>query len=286
MFFSEAEVDDSTLTAAENSLKAEGVTGVETSDPIDPITELGTIDGVDSSTLETFKTEATAAAATTPPSPPPPPPPPRRPVAPASAAEYIAPPYLTRLFPDKGHVVGGTSVTIFGGGFVRSPYASVRFAHASGEVDVVPAHFVDSSRIVCITPERTTSGPHVAHVSVSNDGATYTSFPLVEDPDEDDGTYLHFTFADDAPKGEFILIRVWAIRMTDGMFILTGRWTLDHSAGPAAGGTAVVIRNRDASDSSRLASDTPFLPGRHLRCRFGNARNVTDATIFNGESLF
>jgi len=72
VFFSEAEVDDSTLTAAENSLKAEGVTGVETSDPIDPITELGTIDGVDSSTLETFKTEASAAAATMPPSPPPP----------------------------------------------------------------------------------------------------------------------------------------------------------------------------------------------------------------------
>ena len=42
----------------------------------------------------------------------------------------------------------------------------------------------------------------------------------MEDPDEDEGTYLHFTFADDAPKGEFILIRVWAIWMTDGMFIL------------------------------------------------------------------
>jgi hypothetical protein len=83
VFFSEAEVDDSTLTAAENSLKAEGVTGVETSDPIDPITELGTIDGVDSGTLETFKTEASAAAALMPPSPPPPPispPPPGPPV--------------------------------------------------------------------------------------------------------------------------------------------------------------------------------------------------------------
>jgi hypothetical protein len=80
VFFSEAEVDDSTLTAAENSLKAEGVTGVETSDPI---TELGTIDGVDSGTLETFKTEASAAAALMPPSPPPPPispPPPGPPV--------------------------------------------------------------------------------------------------------------------------------------------------------------------------------------------------------------
>ena len=76
VFFSEAEVDDATLTSAENSLKAEGVTGVETSDPIDPISELGTIEGVDSSILETFKTEAAAAAATTPPSPPPPPGPP------------------------------------------------------------------------------------------------------------------------------------------------------------------------------------------------------------------
>ena len=71
VFFSEAEVDDATLTAAENSLKAEGVTGVETSDPIDPIAELGTIDGVDSSTLETFKIEAAASAATMPPPPPP-----------------------------------------------------------------------------------------------------------------------------------------------------------------------------------------------------------------------
>ena len=66
-------MDEGTLIAAENSLKAEGVTGVETSDPIDPITELGTIDGVDSSTLDSFKTEAAAAAATMPPSPPPPP---------------------------------------------------------------------------------------------------------------------------------------------------------------------------------------------------------------------
>ena len=65
-----------------------------------------------------------------------------------------------------------------------------------------------------------------------------------------------------------------------------GRWTLDHSAGPAAGGTAVVIRNRDPSLDESLASANAFLPGRHLRCRFGNARNVTDATIFNGESLF
>jgi len=71
VFFSDAEVDDSTLTAATNALKAEGVS-VEIDD-VDPIVELGTIEGVDSSTLETFKAQATAAAATMPPSPPPPP---------------------------------------------------------------------------------------------------------------------------------------------------------------------------------------------------------------------
>ena len=71
VFFSDAEVDDSTLTAATNALKAEGVS-VEIND-VDPIVELGTIEGVDSSTLETFKAQATAAAATMPPSPPPPP---------------------------------------------------------------------------------------------------------------------------------------------------------------------------------------------------------------------
>lgn len=42
VFLSESEVDDATLTDAENSLKAEGVTRVETSDPIDPIAELET----------------------------------------------------------------------------------------------------------------------------------------------------------------------------------------------------------------------------------------------------
>jgi len=71
VFFSDAEVDDSTLIAATNALKAEGVS-VEIND-VDPIVELGAIEGVDSSTLETFKAQATAAAATMPPSPPPPP---------------------------------------------------------------------------------------------------------------------------------------------------------------------------------------------------------------------
>ena len=85
VFFSEAEIDEAAMTAAENSLKAEGVTGVATTNGIDPIDELKTIDGVSPSALETFKTDAAAAASLAPPSspsaavPPPPPPPPSPP---------------------------------------------------------------------------------------------------------------------------------------------------------------------------------------------------------------
>ena len=85
IFFSEAEIDEAAMTAAENSLKAEGVTGVATTNGIDPIDELKTIDGVSSSALETFKTDAAAAASLAPPSPPPPPvssPPPPPPPSP------------------------------------------------------------------------------------------------------------------------------------------------------------------------------------------------------------
>ncbi len=54
VFLSDNEVDEATLTAATNALKAEGVS-VEVND-VDPIVELGTIEGADSSILETFKT--------------------------------------------------------------------------------------------------------------------------------------------------------------------------------------------------------------------------------------
>ena len=62
------------MTAAANSLKAEGVTGVDTTNGIDPIAELKTIAGIDSNTVDAFKTEAAAAAAESPPPPLSPPP--------------------------------------------------------------------------------------------------------------------------------------------------------------------------------------------------------------------
>ena len=85
LVFSSSTVSESKLSAAVNSLKANGVDVVKSESAIDPIAELETIPGVDSAKLTTFKTDATAAveaaaapagsSSSTPPMSPPPPPP-------------------------------------------------------------------------------------------------------------------------------------------------------------------------------------------------------------------
>jgi hypothetical protein len=114
VFFSEAEVDDSMLTAAEISLKANGVTGVETSGPIDPVEELMKVDNIDSSILETFKSEASAASAMMPPSPPPPPAPLPPPVPPPAqlSSPPPKPPAPNLVLDDDGRAVGPTGLII------------------------------------------------------------------------------------------------------------------------------------------------------------------------------
>ena len=85
LVFSSSTVSESKLSAAVNSLKANGVEVVKSESAVDPIAELETIPGVDSAKLTTFKTDATAAveaaaapagsSSSTPPTSPPPPPP-------------------------------------------------------------------------------------------------------------------------------------------------------------------------------------------------------------------
>jgi hypothetical protein len=85
LVFSSSTVSESKLSAAVNSLKANGVEVVKSESAIDPIAELETVPGVDSAKLTTFKTDATAAveaaaapagsSSSTPPTSPPPPPP-------------------------------------------------------------------------------------------------------------------------------------------------------------------------------------------------------------------
>ena len=85
LVFSSSTVSESKLSAAVNSLKANGVEVVKSESAVDPIAELETVSGVDSAKLTTFKTDATAAveaaaapagsSSSTPPMSPPPPPP-------------------------------------------------------------------------------------------------------------------------------------------------------------------------------------------------------------------
>ena len=55
-------MSESKLSAAVNSLKANGVEVVKSESAVDPIAELENIPGVDSAKLTTFKTDATAAS--------------------------------------------------------------------------------------------------------------------------------------------------------------------------------------------------------------------------------
>ena len=76
VIFTSDEVDDSTLTAAADSLEAQGVSGVGLVINLDPVAELKAIEGVDATILATFEIEAAAAAAeanSTAPAPPSPP---------------------------------------------------------------------------------------------------------------------------------------------------------------------------------------------------------------------
>ena len=126
--------------------------------------------------------------------------------------KYVAPPYLQRLEPPKGHVVGGTTVRIYGGGFARNANLAVRFAYydsstSTAEVDVVSATFIDFATIEVVTPPRATAS--VVHLTVTNNGIGYSAMPLNTD---DQGTYLTFTYVATAPLGTWYLRkRHWAL---------------------------------------------------------------------------
>ena len=172
--------------------------------------------------------------------------------------KYVAPPYLQRLDPPKGHVVGGTTVRIYGGGFARNAKLAVRFAYydavtSTQEVDIVGATFIDFATIEVITPPRATAS--TVHVTVTNNGVGYSAMPLNTD---DQGTYFTFTYSDKAPLGT---------------------WYVRNATGHSSGGAVVEIENR-AQNSANLLTDDNFLPGVHLRCRFGNPTDQTSVNSF------
>jgi len=113
---------------------------------------------------------------------------------------------------------GGTNLTITGSGFKRTTTLRVRFASTNPktEIDIVDATYVDGSTILVPAPTRETA--HVSHVSVTNDGATYSALPMSTVGGK--RTYLEYTTLCALPSGE---------------------WAVDNSTFSACGGATATV---------------------------------------------
>ena len=148
----------------------------------------------------------------------------------------VRPPRITRLEPPKGHVSGGTTLTIRGRGFVRSADLRVRFADENA-VDEVRGTWVSSVEVTCVTPAR--PKPATTQVTVSNGDGSWSAPPLVYVAGS--GTALTFTYDDSppgcqgcaAPGGFQAALSPWE-RARE-------RWESDRDSGPDSGGTTVHI---------------------------------------------
>mmetsp|Transcript_2770 Transcript_2770/g.10043 ORF Transcript_2770/g.10043 Transcript_2770/m.10043 type:complete len:1382 (-) Transcript_2770:89-4234(-) len=147
---------------------------------------------------------------------------------------YDYPPTVTWLYPPKGHIKGGTMLTIYGAKFQRSGLLKVRFA-IENEFDEVPATYISDSQIVVETPERNSIG--TVQVTASNDGSTYSGYPLVYI--KGSGTFLKFVYDNSNPGC------LDCLNSADGNGLnpsyVTESWSLDNSTGPYIGGTQVTI---------------------------------------------
>jgi len=147
------------------------------------------------------------------------------------------PPTITWLYPPKGHIKGGTMLTIYGSGFKRSGSSKVRFAIENEFDEVVPVYY-SPSEIRCMTPQR--NGPGTAHITVANDGMQFSGFPLVYT--KGSGTFLKFIF-DNSNPGCLDCLNSADGRGLNPLSIME-KWYVDNSTGPYIGGTQVTITAR------------------------------------------
>ena len=179
-----------------------------------------------------------------------------------------APPELQSLRPPRGHVAGGTAVTLRGRGFRRGPGLAARFA-AESSVSEVPCRFVSSLEVVCVSPPR--SLPHTAHVTASNGGGVFSAYPLVYV--RGSGSFLRFEY-DNSDPGCYGCNELGLQAALSPGERVREHWAADHDEGPVSGGTAITINATDLvhPNGTRAVggSGTPgtFYPGSGLLCTF------------------
>ena len=201
-------------------------------------------------------------------------------------ATTIAAPQISWLDPPQGHVAGGATVSIYGGGFVNSPQLKVRFVRGT-EFTETSATWHSSVMISVVTPAR--NGVGWTQVTVTNDGNTWSGFPNVYT--KGSGTFLAFVYDDSAP-GFYN-----GVRQDINVNGFREAWTVTNGTGPYIGGTKVLVEAVGlAAGSTPGASDvykgpttgsgTPnpgfpdpmaamnsppvrgtFYPGSNLKCR-------------------
>ena len=173
---------------------------------------------------------------------------------------------ITWLSPPKGHISGGTVITIYGSGFTRSRVAKVRFA-TEAQFDEVDAEYVSESMIRCVSPPRAT--PDTAHVTVANDGMQFSGWPLVYT--KGSGTFLKFIFDNSRPGCLDCLnsnIPLSGGRVYAGLNPkkVVEKWVLDNSTGPYIGGTLVTITAAGLEwDRAGVAEYDMYIPGTTQR---------------------
>jgi len=192
---------------------------------------------------------------------------------------------ITWLDPPQGHVAGGATVSIYGGGFVNSPRLKVRFARDT-EVSEVSATWHSTAMISVVTPAR--NGVGWTQVTVTNDGNAWSGVLNVYT--KGSGTFLAFVYDDSAP-GFYD-----GVRKTININGAREAWTAKNNTGPYIGGTSVLVEavglaagstgNPDKYTGPTTGSGTPnpgfpdpmaamnsppirgsFYPGSNLKCR-------------------
>eukprot|EP00227_Mantoniella_beaufortii_P007969 CAMPEP_0197578958 /NCGR_PEP_ID=MMETSP1326-20131121/3043_1 /TAXON_ID=1155430 /ORGANISM="Genus nov. species nov., Strain RCC2288" /LENGTH=1667 /DNA_ID=CAMNT_0043142265 /DNA_START=375 /DNA_END=5378 /DNA_ORIENTATION=- len=148
-----------------------------------------------------------------------------------------------------------------GSGFRRSTGLKVKFATISPklEINTVPATFVDTSTIVVVAPQRDIA--HVAHITVTNDGVTYSALPAVTKGGS--GTYLEYTY---------VSLATW------------GPWALDNHTLSSQGNSMVTVSRKGRIIDGQVEGSI-FYAGGQFACAAGPSTRQTFSRFTEVEFL-
>jgi len=187
---------------------------------------------------------------------------------------------ISGIAPRRGHVSGGTNVTVLGVGFGNARELSCRFVGArSGTTTVVRATFASASTAYCVTPGIGRGAmSEVVQVTMSKDPSSGVwSAEAGSFVSSATSTFAAFEYDASAPG---------CSGCADGAVAIASRaretWVANATMGVISGGTYVRIKSTPAV-AGTLGT---FYPGAHLRCAFSCPKVVAGAGEGYARGLF